>query len=303
MPLAHIDDELRHPRGTAPWWNESVYLDWTDNDATSGGYLRIGLLPNRNAAWYWGALVRAGEPTILLIDDEVPLPSRSDGWELRSDGLWADYTVESPLEHVSAGLESFALAIDAPEEVDRSPMLGDRVAFGFELDWFTAGPGVYRWPAVAERTEAPCRVEGNVLLGDETMPVDAVGQRDHSWGDREWFAAEWTWTAFHFPDGRHIHTTTVWLGDAHLSFGYTLADGRYHDVHNAAMDRRTPVRPDGTSLIVNGESMEIEPVGWAPAPIRDGDRSARLDRALARVHHQDGTVGVGWWERHHIHTG
>ncbi|MBP8180246.1 MAG: hypothetical protein KAZ88_04565 [Acidimicrobiia bacterium] len=303
MPLADSADELRHRPDENPWWNESVYLDWTDESASNGGYLRIGLLPNQGVAWYWGALVRQGEPTVLLIDHAIALPTRADAWELRSDGLWADYTVEEPLAHASAGLESFALAIDDPADTDADPLVGDRVAFGLELDWTTDAPGLYRWPVAADRTEAPCSVQGEVLLGDERFPINGLGQRDHSWGHRDWYAVEWTWTAFHFPDGRHFHTTTAWLGDEHVSFGYKLENGRYTDIQDASLAHSTPVRPQEAAFVLDGEPMTIEPTGWAPVPIRDGGRHARLDRALARLHTADGTVGVGWWERYHLlHT-
>ena len=67
-------DEGRHLPGTEELWGESWYHDWAASDGSYGGYLRLGLYPNRNVVWYWVALVREGQPLVLLVDHEVPAP-------------------------------------------------------------------------------------------------------------------------------------------------------------------------------------------------------------------------------------
>ena len=63
---ARPGDEGRHPPGPEQFWNESWYLDWTNEAGTLGGYVRLGLYPNltpeRGAAWYWACVVGEGRP-------------------------------------------------------------------------------------------------------------------------------------------------------------------------------------------------------------------------------------------------
>ena len=96
--------------------------------------------------------------------------------------------------------------MDDPAEV-YGDLRGDRVPFGLDLEWETDG-AVYPWIGTT-RYEVPCTVHGEILVGDETIAFDGIGQRDHSWGVRDWWAFGWVWTAGGLDDGTRFHTTRV----------------------------------------------------------------------------------------------
>jgi hypothetical protein len=150
-------DELAHPPGDERLWGESWYFDFTNREGTLGGYVRLGLYPNLGVAWYWACLVGEGRPLVTVIDHEVALP-KAPSMEIRADGLWADHTVETPFEHMSLGCEAFAVAVDDPAEV-YGDLRGERVPFGFDLDWETDRVGVYPWIG-STRYEVSCKVHG-----------------------------------------------------------------------------------------------------------------------------------------------
>ena len=56
-------------------------------------------------------------------------------------------------------------------------------------------------------------MHGEVLVGGERLAFDGLGQRDHSWGVRDWWTVAWTWTAGWLEDGTRYHGTHVRLGD------------------------------------------------------------------------------------------
>ncbi|MGV3760717.1 MAG: DUF7065 domain-containing protein, partial [Actinomycetota bacterium] len=176
-------DELAHEPGEERLWGESWYFDFATREGDLGGYVRLGLYPNLGVAWYWACLVGEGRPLVTVIDHEVPLP-KAPSLEVRAEGLWADHTVETPFEHMTLGCEAFAVAVDDPKEV-YGDLRGDRVPFGRDLEWETDGPGVSAWPATT-RYEVSCTVHGEILVGDEVIAFDGIGQRDHSWGVRDW---------------------------------------------------------------------------------------------------------------------
>ena len=161
-------DELAHPPGEERLWGESWYFDFTDREGTLGGYVRLGLYPNLGVAWYWACLVGEGRPLVTVIDHEVALP-KAPSLEIRADGLWADHVVETPFDHMTLGCEAFAVAVDDPAEV-YGDLRGDRVPFGFDLEWETDRGGLYPWIGTT-RYEVSCNVHGEILVGDETIEL------------------------------------------------------------------------------------------------------------------------------------
>src|SRR5207247_8538984 len=106
-------------------------------------------------------------------------------------------------------LELFRVRAEAQVEVhgDASALLrgeaGELISAVFDLEWETDGdPYAYR---VATRYEIPCRVRGTLRVGDEEIELRGVGQRDHSWGPRDWWSADWMWSAGHLDDGTRFH--------------------------------------------------------------------------------------------------
>src|SRR5690606_22004478 len=112
-----------HVPGGAPLWSESWYLDFVDPDRGVAGYVRLGLQPNQGMAWFWACLVGPGRPLVTVIDHEIRPPAR--GLEIRTEGLWASYVVETPLDHVSVGVEAFAISTGDPTDV-YGDLRGDR---------------------------------------------------------------------------------------------------------------------------------------------------------------------------------
>ena len=246
-------DERAHPPGDERLWGESWYFDFTDREGTLGGYVRLGLYPNLGVAWYWACLVGEGRPLVTVIDHEVALP-KAPSLEIRADGLWADHTVETPFDHMTLGCEAFAIGVDDPAEV-YGDLRGDRVPFGFDLEWETDGGGLYPWIGTT-RYEVSCNVHGEILVGDETIEFDGIGQRDHSWGVRDWWTLGWVWTAGGLEDGTRFHTARIRVpGLEAFAPGYVLppgggvrADRRVHGQRGARRarvphHRRDHVRP------------------------------------------------------------
>jgi hypothetical protein len=68
-------DEGRHSAGPEQLWGESWYLDWAAPDASTGGYVRLGLYPNLGLSWWWIALVGEDRPLVLVVDHTLPCPA------------------------------------------------------------------------------------------------------------------------------------------------------------------------------------------------------------------------------------
>jgi hypothetical protein len=292
-------DEHAHTPQEQRWWGESWYLDFTTEDGTLGGYVRIGLYPNQGRAWYWACLVGKDRSLVTVIDHHVPLP-HPGSLEIRTEGLWADHNVEVPFEHMTIGCEAFAVAVEDPAEV-YGRLRGDRVPFGLDLEWETVGPGAYPYPGTS-RYEIPCRVHGEILVGDERIDFDGLGQRDHSWAVRDWWQFGWVWTAGALEDGTRFHGARIRVpGLEEYTPGYVQApDGARAEIDRCLAAESTAEHgfPVEASFRCGDLGLAIDPVAFSPVLLVDEyeGRTGRFPRALCRFEADDGRRGVGWTE-------
>ncbi len=288
------EDERRHRRGPGQLWGESWYFDFAAEDASLGGFVRLGLYPNLGVAWYWAALVGQGRRLVLVRDHGIELP-RGPTLEVRGQGLWSAVNCETPLDHWSIGLEAFAVALDDPLEAYRGER-GDLVGLGFDLEWEAMAPAFA--PGTPGGYGQACRVSGEILVGHETLELDGSGHRGHAWGAQDWWASPRCLASGILDDGT---TFAVRTGGGRPPAGQV---SRRRDPVSG------PVAPDQIGLsatagadglpvsaaVTLGE-LSIDATALAPVPLLleapDG-RRARLAQALCWYRSGDGSQGAGW---------
>ena len=291
-------DEGRHLSTSHPLWNESWYFDFHDTEATFGGYVRLGLYPNLGVSWFWACVVGAERPLVFVGDHEAPMP-RGDELELRASGLWTDISCLEPLERFSVQLEAFGVGVDDPAEM-YGRMRGDQVPVGFDLEWETDG-GVFGYPEGITRYEVPCVVHGEILVGREKIDFDGFGQRDHSWGVRDWWEFPWCWFSARLDSGERLHCLDLGNGS---SIGYRARGGDFEltDLCTVEMERGRHGFAERARVRVEAVDCEVTPVAWAPVLLQSPDgRESRLPRALVQVESAAGR-GAGWieWNQPHL---
>lgn len=296
--MAAPEDERRHEPGTEALWNESWYFDFASPDGSLGGYVRLGLYPNLGVAWYWGYLVRDGEQLLAVQHHEAALPSGST-LEVREDGVWAALHCETPHDHWTIGLEAFAVGLDEPADAYAADLRGDKVALGFDLEWEATGP-VYDYPAVS-RYEQSCRVSGEILVGTDRLAFDGWGQRDHSWGVRDWWGTGWVWTAGRLDDGTAFHATRVDTDRFDFEPGSVVRPDGALEAASQFKPRFDQVGehrfPSVTAMPLHDLELTATPLLLAPIRLDAPDgRMGRFPRALCRFDAADGRTGYGWTE-------
>jgi hypothetical protein len=292
-------DELRHRPGDDPLWNESWYFDVVAPDATWGMYARLGLYPNLGTAWWWAVVVREDQPLLLVRDHSLAIP-RGASFEVRGDGLWADLTCHEPLERWQVNFEGVAVALDDPSDAYRSEH-GDRTPIEFEFEWEAAAPA-FRYPGV-DRYEQSCVVHGEVQIATAgnalSLEEPVPGQRDHSWGVRDWWSFPWVWTAGVLDDGTRFHASRPEIDGVKYEPGYVVSDGEL--VGGMQFDVAVISDDDGlpstTTMCINGLDVIATPrlAGGVAMQAPDG-RVGRLHRAASTFITPDGRSGVGWME-------
>ncbi len=294
------EDEQRHAPGPEQLWNESWYFDAIAADGSLGLWVRIGLYPNLGRCWYTALICGARRPTIAVVDFAAPLPDEQ-GLRTQTDALRADHRCETPLERFTVELEAIGEAHEDPAALLRGEP-GRPLPVALDLRWRTAGfPYAYR---LTTRYEIPCTVTGTIRVGDETIELtQAVGQRDHSWGTRDWWSMDWLWSAGHLDDGTHLHAVELRLpGAPRLGAGYLQRpDGELIELARVAASEQ--LASDGLvtsarlSLAPPGLEVQVEPLAHAPLRLVAPDgRVSSFPRAICRIRCADGRTGLAWVE-------
>ena len=293
-------DESPHAPGDEPFWNESWYFDGVSADPEIGVYVRLGNVPNQGSCLYTVAVVRPGKPTVMVTDYAGPPPVLQARRQIVHG---TDY--EAVQEFVTA-LCDFRVQFTgaARQYADDMAVLraeaGTPVTLTLDLRWITdAQP--YAWQALT-RYEIPCRVEGTVVIDGDEITVAGPGQRDHSWGARDWWAHDWMWSAFHLTDGTRVHA--VMLPDMPgVAIGYLQTDGEITELTTGASAYDKPADALVSAAVLRlGEPddalvIEVSPRGFGPLRLEAPDgRVTHFQRAMADFRTADGRSGVGWIE-------
>ncbi|SPM36440.1 phosphotransferase [Mycobacterium rhizamassiliense] len=292
------DDELAHTATDEPLWSESWYSDFVDAAQGLGGWFRIGLIANQQTAWVQALLCGPDLPT-TAIAVEVPLPA--DPWAVRADRLELDHAASAPLQDYRVDLRGRGQSYSDPSALLRGES-GTPVELAMNLVWATDGtPYKYR---VTTRYEIPCTVSGTVSVDGQSYRVDSVaGQRDHSWGVRDWWGMDWVWSALHLDEGTHVHGVNIRIpGVPAFSVGY-VQDAAGSMIELSAVNSREDFDTNGLPLsdTLNLEPAEltanIEVRGNAPVRLTSAEgRVSEFARAWVGVTTTDGRTGVGWME-------
>jgi hypothetical protein len=293
------DDESTHIATAEPLWSESWYADFADTASGFGGWMRLGLIPNQQTAWLHALLCGPNLPTVAVADVEIPLPA--DPWAVRTGAVDFTHAADDPLQTYRIVLHGHGQSYPDPAALLRGEQ-GTPVEVALDLVWSTDGaPYKYR---ITTRYEIPCTVSGTVTVDGRRYTIDSVpGQRDHSWGVRDWWSMDWVWSALHLDDGTHIHAVDIRIpGVPPVGIGYIQdRDGNVTELQSIATRETfdTDGLPATASLAVDpgGITATVDVRGHAPVRLVSFDgRISQFPRVWAAVSTADGRQGVGWLE-------
>lgn len=293
-------DEGRHDPGTEQVWNESWYFDAVSDDGTLGVYVRVGLVPNLARTVYTAYVVGADRRSVAVLDYAAPLPR--EGLAIQTGRFRSELVCEEPLRSFGVQLSGEGHAFADPAAALRGEA-GDPVDVALDLRWETDGaPYQYR---ITTRYELPCRVSGTIRIGEELLTLQGPGQRDHSWGPRDWWAMDWTWVSAHLDDGSHLQAIELRFPRLpSMGFGYEQHGDALTEIEAVSVDYAIGgdrlAGPTAIEIAPTGTRVEAQPIAYGPLRIEAPDgRVCEFPRAMARIRTADGRAGLGWIEWGH----
>jgi hypothetical protein len=302
-------DEYIHPWSPDhTWWNESWFWDWFSPDGSSAGHLRLGVHPNQDRVWLW-YLHYDGENWIILEETRLPM-SDWDLEALRYDqwGLSFSWEVAQPLRGGRLKLDGYGRVVSGPKAGYQLPV-GCDLEISIEGVPHSTGQGDVEGHMddhySTARFEQPISVHGTQRVGPDVTPFDGQGERDHSWGPRDW-NMEWIFCVVGGADLRMQWAAVDIPGADRIAAGYLLRDGQTVDITDVkeSLDLSGPPTNSAngqfTLTTANGETIEGQMTTISGAEIDiahcfDPPRPAIYRRSLVEIT-LAGDTRIGWLE-------
>ncbi len=286
-------DEGRHDKTDDKFWQESYYFNFVDAQAGVYGFTRLG----------WR--VNEGEVDGIL-------------FVIRGKDLWYAYPpvnrpFSEPWENVrlpeQARVRRLVYKMDEPFKRWRLILEGKKDCMDLEFECFTP---VYDYNAekkslpenvAAMHYEQSGRVRGKLKLRGREVEINGTGQRDHSWGIRDWAGVEgWRWITAQFSDKFSFNIFSVNSNGAEHAGGFVF-DGKDNarvvnsDIQlTLASDNQTPAKALLLLTDEHNRTHEITAEVFHMTPLRR--HGAFIKECFARFHY-NGLEGCGVIERLH----
>ena len=199
-------DEYAHTPNEKPDWRESYYFNWVDLSAGISGFSTIGLLPNTSKREFVFALFYNGEREVYFVEPVCVVSE--DFHEALSDGVLS-YELVEPFKEWKIHYEGKKLQADI-RWIGRFPAYD-----------FGRGSGT-SWAGHFEQSGVP---RGKIeFLDGKVIEFNGLGERDKSWGSRDWHIESWYALHAQFDTvsiGLRLDTVN---GEFHPSGGISTAD-------------------------------------------------------------------------------
>jgi hypothetical protein len=232
------NDEYMHENTGEGNFNESMYFNFYDRSARTGGFARIGNRPNERYAEMTLALYQP-DGTALFMYKRPEIPDNS---KFGAGGM--TFGVVEPFKHLTVSYEGHAVYLERPldlEDPRRAFTSNPYRQVSLCLDYHGLSP-IYGGVNEAENAEMVfakghyeqhVRAAGVLSVEGQKTAVAGFGLRDHSWGPRSWQSPKYyRWLTCEFAEnfgfmGSQIVTQA---GSEWLS-GFVFQNGENHFVH------------------------------------------------------------------------
>lgn len=307
-------DEFWHePASDDPLWRESYYFDCYDPDSGLAYFSSIGYRMNKGHMGSSVAIVWDGDVYVTK-DYAYPTENRA----IQADGLL--YEAVTPNEewrvrHLGA-INEFEADSDAMERSPDEFPVEDQPLHTLDMDFEYEGihdPVYYEPTGEAEEvfssmysghSDQGLTVSGELTLGDCTVDVDGVGERDHSWGIRNWRDPDgWQWTSAVFDAETAVNFWRVDKPATSAVEGYLHLDDETARVDDVAVEttfrddavtqdtfRFEVTDVDGREFVVDADAGTVVPINF------QYEDEVTTIRRTPTTYSAAGTDGYGWTE-------
>ena len=200
-------------------WNESFYFNAYDRVHDLCLFMRIGHKPNRQEKSMFCFVMlpdgtfmglrgeeRLGQRDLCVqgLSFEAIEPERT--WSLSFDGQMDHVTTKGPLK----AEVFFSLTFEGLHDI-----------YDYRRSVADAEKERLSQVAASEHLEQFGSVKGTIAIDGKTYALDALGERDHSWGVRDWNAPRmWVWLTGAFSPAEAFNVTKLYVDGGVVDAGF-----------------------------------------------------------------------------------
>ncbi|MEX2245415.1 MAG: hypothetical protein WEC75_01895 [Dehalococcoidia bacterium] len=278
-------DDYTHPLGPEPNFNESMYFNFFDRARKSGGFLRLGNRANEGYAEMTLTLyLPDGSVLFQFKRPEITSNAAMDAGGMR-------FEVIEPMQRLRTTYDGSAVFLTEPEQLAdpssafrNNPHRKVKVDLVHEAVGPCYGTGGGNRPITDHEKEfgrahyeQHMRVQGTIDLEGETMQIDGMGLRDHSWGPRYWQAIHsYRWLTINFAPDFGMMVSEIWSDpQTRRQNGVVVRGDRIDNI--TGVDIETKFAPNGLYhesmdahlTLANGETFDVSGKVMSFIPLRN----------------------------------
>lgn len=255
--ISDVRDEYLHVPGERRLWNESYYLDFTDESVQ--GFARIGLQPFEDRANLWFYMLK-DDGIYWFRDEDVPIENHY-GLTITSRDFDQRFQLVEPFQEWSITASGVGNYSDSSAAVFHGET--ERVDIDADLTFRDPLHDPYSMKLHVEdqsHYNHAGRFTGELHLGESNDEVEATGFRDHSWGwFRDWTPGEWG----HFYSGLQFES-----GDCFMFAVQVCPDGSLRKGHGYHSTPESVANIEAVDVSCHdGMTKEERPRAWAEGDI------------------------------------
>jgi len=287
IPALGLEHDNRHKLDNSEFARESLVYMIQIPEEGIGGFLYTwvtGAGKAGAAACLFGTGL--GDTPIFEFCDGIAVPDTMDFFNWQVNGL--NVQLKEPLKTAYARYKGDRISVEYNFEANHP-------AYAYS----THKNGCPQWIA-NDRFEQQGRAHGSVTIDGRTINFDGYGQRDHSWGTRDWGVNQhWKWVHAQAGSDLSVHFWQLYaLGKGHLC-GFVNKGGHVAQVTDVDVDFscREGLRPKSLTAKVTDTAgrvteLDAETYGVFPFPVHPLITMFECPLTL-RI---DGREGGGWIE-------
>ena len=233
------DDEYMHPLGPEDNFNESMYFNFFDRERQTGGFLRLGNRANEGYAEMTLCLYLP-DGSVLFNFDRSPIDN-NDAFD--AGGM--KFEVVEPVEQLRTSYDGGAVLLTDPLQMaDPKKAFTENPKKRIKLDLLQEAVGPLYGHVSERQSENPeeefarahyeqhMRATGTLEIDGESLEIDGLGLRDHSWGPRYWQALNYyRWLTCNFgSDFGFMGSEVVRHDGSRTEGGVVVRDGQLQNV-------------------------------------------------------------------------
>lgn len=245
-----MSTKLLHEKGEDIDWSESFYFNLYDKKNDICGFMRVGFKPNRNQKNMFCFFMLPDGSYIGMKGD-----SGYENCEISAKGL--SFKSITPEKRWNMSFDETLFDVSSKD--------GVKVKFDFEFeslneifDYKRCVSGFKEkisQSVASGHLEQFGRVTGKLSVGRKKYDILGLGERDHSWGVRDWNAPKmWIWLTCQFSEKLALNVTKLRVSEGEVDAGFIHIDGENRPITSA--DISTEYDMDGSPESFNVEILD-----------------------------------------------